>query len=162
MNPPPRHDAVVVDTSLAIKWFLREDLSDEARELLAAWDQQRRRCFVPSWFACEVSNVLYKNVLRGRIVVLDAQGLMHQLLEAVTVRDFEPATSARAIEIALQLGQQASYDAQYLAQAEHLDCELWTADQRFWNAAKSAFPQIRWVGEISNGAVRSGGAAGDG
>ncbi|MBC8099768.1 MAG: type II toxin-antitoxin system VapC family toxin [Armatimonadetes bacterium] len=40
----------------------------------------------------------------------------------------------RAYELAEQLSLPTAYDAQYLAVAEHLGCDFWTADERLYNA----------------------------
>jgi predicted nucleic acid-binding protein len=33
--------------------------------------------------------------------------------------------------------------------AEELDCELWTADERFWRLTRTDFPFVRWLGGLS-------------
>jgi len=38
-------------------------------------------------------------------------------------------------------------DAQYLALAEQLSCEFWTADERMFNVMNAKFPGIRWLGK---------------
>lgn len=144
---------VVVDTSLALKWVLIEDYSAEARKLLTTWSEAGVRRVAPGWFACEVANAIFQRVRSGQLALPQAQWSLRYVLSLVRMQDIEPTVSIRAVELAWQLGQRASYDAQYLALAEHLDCELWTADQRFWSAASPAFSQVRWVGEISTGAV---------
>ena len=53
-----------------------------------------------------------------------------------------PGLHRRAMELAAQLRQDAAYDAYYLALAELLDCELWTADQRFYRAATPLHSRI--------------------
>jgi predicted nucleic acid-binding protein len=53
------------------------------------------------------------------------------------------ADAERAIEIAALTGQRASYDSHYLALAERLGCELWTADDRFRDAARGSRVQAR-------------------
>ncbi len=60
-----------------------------------------------------------------------------------------PNLHVRALELASQLSQSATYDAQYLALAESLGCELWTADERFYRAASSGVDNLRWIGEFS-------------
>ena len=52
-----------------------------------------------------------------------------------------------AMQLAGELRQGAAYDAHYLALAESLDCELWTADQRFYGAANAVIGNVRWIGE---------------
>lgn len=54
----------------------------------------------------------------------------------------------RALELASELGQGAAYDAHYLALAEALDCELWTADERFRRAASPGFPFVHALSEV--------------
>ena len=140
----------VVDASLSIKWVLSEQpFLSETVSLLNDWAQQQALVIVPSWFACEVANVLYQRVRAGTLTVDEAQANVLDIMAGATVLDFEPATALRALEIAHMLGEKASYDSQYLALAEHEGCELWTADEHFWNAARTDFPQVRWIGEHS-------------
>ena len=40
-------------------------------------------------------------------------------------------------------------DAHYLALAESVNCELWTADERFYRAASPTVDNVRWVGDFS-------------
>ncbi len=47
-----------------------------------------------------------------------------------------------------RLGQARTYEAQYLALAEKLGVEFWTADQRLVNGARRiGMSWVRWVGE---------------
>jgi len=39
-----------------------------------------------------------------------------------------------------------THDSQYLALAERLECEFWTADERLFNAIVRDFSWIRWLG----------------
>jgi predicted nucleic acid-binding protein len=139
--------SVVVDASLAIKWVLTEPYTVEAVTLLTEWSQRQTSPLVPGWFACEVANVLYRRMLAGSLTLANAKLGVENLMAAVTVLDVEPATATRAVEIADLLGQQATYDAQYAALAEHESCELWTADERFWRAAQPHFSWVRWIGQ---------------
>lgn len=60
----------------------------------------------------------------------------------------EPAgLHRRAIELAGQLKHSAVYDAHYLALAEALESEMWTADERFYRAAIPHF-RVRWLGDF--------------
>ncbi len=53
------------------------------------------------------------------------------------------------MEIASELTQGAVYDSHYLALAQILDCDLWTADEKFFKIARQAADNIRWIGEIA-------------
>ncbi len=138
---------VVVDASVAVKWVLEEIYTAEAVDLHTVWEANGVQPIAPSWFACEVSNILFKRVRRDELALADAKQALAGILDAVQLRDPEPAIAAHALDIAAQLSQTATYDAQYAALAEAEGCELWTADERFWRAAQPLCPYIRWVGE---------------
>jgi predicted nucleic acid-binding protein len=52
-----------------------------------------------------------------------------------------------AIVLADALDLPATYDAHYLALAEHLGCELWTDDQRLIRQVTPSLPFVRWIGD---------------
>lgn len=51
----------------------------------------------------------------------------------------------RGYELATEYNRPTAYDAQYLALAERLACDFWTADERMFNAVKDRFPSIHWI-----------------
>jgi len=53
----------------------------------------------------------------------------------------------QALALADALDLAATYDAHYLALAEHLGCELWTDDQRLMRRVASSLPFVRWIGD---------------
>jgi predicted nucleic acid-binding protein len=134
---------VVVDASVALKWVLNEDLTTEARQLLAQWTADGTRIVAPSWFACEVGNVLYRAVVRGDLTLTDAQAAVSAALAPMELLPEDPADTVYAMVIAQRAGQQALYDAQYAALASRLGSELWTADDRFAQAMKGVIPGVR-------------------
>jgi predicted nucleic acid-binding protein len=140
---------VVVDASLAIKWVVPEVYQAEALSLIAVWNADGVEVVVPSWFACEVANVLFQRVRRGALTLSDTRIAFGAINSKVMVRrDVDSESVAlRATELASLLGMRSSYDAQYLALAEHLRCELWTADDRFRVAVKVLYPRVKWAGE---------------
>ena len=52
-----------------------------------------------------------------------------------------------ALEFATRFNRPKAYDAQYLALADLLGCELWTADRRLVSAVAGKLPWVRWIGE---------------
>ena len=96
----------------------------------------------------EVANVLHRCVVRGELTVEAAVRLLETLLASgVELRD-TPDLNSRALELADQLQQGAVYDAHYLALAESLDCDLWTADARFFRAASRGTVTVNWIGQF--------------
>ena len=137
---------VVVDASLAFKWLVEEEFSDEATELTRIWDDAGTRVAAPPLMPFEVANALHRRVVRGEIEVEAAGALMRDLMSLGIVFHETPGLYPRALELASRLNQGAIYDAHYLALAESLECELWTADRRFYRAARPEFDNVRWIG----------------
>ena len=138
---------VVVDASLALKWTVVEQDSDIALDMLREWERDDARPTVPSWFSCELANVLFRLRVRGELTMAAAQANHDAVMQFVTVSDDNPEDARRAMEIAEQTGQKAVYDAQYVALAERLGCELWTADDRFVRAVGAALPFVHALSE---------------
>jgi predicted nucleic acid-binding protein len=105
----------------------------------------------PYLMPVEVANALYKRVIRKEISLQEATSLLGALLSTgIELR--EPVrVHVKAMELAAKLKQDAVYDAHYLALAEALNCELWTADERFYRAASSGHLQVRWIGSFTEG-----------
>ena len=96
----------------------------------------------------EVANALHRRIVRGEIGVHDGVRLIEGLLSSGLELYETPHLHSRALELASRLNQGAIYDALYLALAETLDCELWTADERFYHAASPVTDSVRWLGEF--------------
>lgn len=95
----------------------------------------------------EVTNALHQRVRRGELTLPAATQRMESLLSAGLELYQPPRLYGRALELVSQLRQGAAYDAHYLALAEALDCELWTADERLYRAVSPVVRRVRWVGE---------------
>ena len=137
---------VVVDASLAVKWLVREEGSDKALTILRAWHEEEVTLVAPHLLPFEVANALHRKVIRGELSVGDSARMILQLLGSQLELHQTTGLHARALELASELQQGAVYDAHYLALAEGLGCELWTADQRFHRAAESA-GNVHWIGD---------------
>ena len=139
---------VVVDASLALKWLVAEEDSGRATALLRSWGRGGRQLVAPHLLAAEVTNALHRKVVQGDLERAKAV----RLIERLTALPFElhdsPGLHRRALELAGELGQGASYDCHYLALAEALNCEYWTADDRFHRAARTAYASVRSLSEV--------------
>ena len=138
---------VVVDASVAFKWLVEEENPDKATALTRLWDDEGTQLAAPSLMPFEVANALHRRVVRGDLEVEVAADLMQDLMSLGVALHGTPNLRRRALELANQLKQGAVYDAHYLALAESLSCELWTADQRFYRAAGTGVDNVRWIGE---------------
>ena len=139
----------VVDASLATKWLVDEEDSDKARALSRGWLDSGIQIIAPHLMLAEVANALHRKVVDSQLTPESATEILENLDNSEIEFYNAPNVHAGAVRLAGQLGQGAVYDSVYLALAERLDCELWTADRRFYRAAGGAFPdRIRWLSEF--------------
>ena len=120
----------------------------KAHAALQSWVAHDVTRIAPYLMPFEVANALHRRVLRGELNVGDSTRLIARLLESRLELHQPPGLHVRALQLASQLNQSAAYDAHYLALAESLDCELWTADERFYRAASLGVRNVRWIGEF--------------
>ena len=138
---------VVVDASLAFKWLVNEIHTAEANDLGRLWNSQGTRIAAPYLMPVEVTNALHQRVARGELTLEAATQRMESLLSSGLELHQPPYLYGRALELASQLRQGAAYDTHYLALAETLGCELWTADEKFYRATSPVARSVHWVGE---------------
>ena len=144
MNESPK----VVDASLAVKWLVEEEDSEKAHALSSAWADSGIKVAAPHLMLAEVANALHRKVVGGEIELESATGILEDLGAHEIEFHNPPNIHAGALRLADRLDQGAVYDSIYLALAERLDCELWTADRRFYRAARGFSARIRWLGDF--------------
>ena len=139
---------VVIDANIAVKWLVREHDSAMAEALASEWKQHSVRAVAPYVLLAETANTLHQRVKQDQLTVDAAVGLLEALTSTGIEFRHSMALYQRALEIADQLGQGAVYDSVYLALAESLDCDLWTADAHFQSAARGQYANVHLLGEF--------------
>ena len=138
---------VVVDCSVVVKWkILTEDHAAAAEALLGDWEQQRVDVLVPNHLPSEVISAFVRAVRRGRLTTDEAREAIRALLALPFVLCDVTALADRAFTIAHQ-HQQRAYDCLYVALAEWEGSELWTDDERLYNALHAQHPFVRWIAD---------------
>jgi predicted nucleic acid-binding protein len=136
---------VVVDASVAVKWFIAEDKANDALELLG----KNYELHAPDLLFLEVDNVLCKLIRRG--LLSEEEGFdIHNKILAFPIRSY-PSQSFREEAFHLAIGTKRSvYDCLYLALAEALDGRLVTADGKLFQALGNSPQRNRmlWVGDL--------------
>jgi predicted nucleic acid-binding protein len=145
-------DIVVVDASLALKWVLSESDSSAAITLLGEWNTRKVEVIAPALFAYEATNILYRQVVVGKLTYDETKKLLAKLFSIGIELDFSHYmnTSARAMEFSHRFGLPAAHDAHYLALAEREKCDYWTADARLWNTIRDKLPWVRRLSDYQN------------
>lgn len=139
---------LVLDASVAIKWYIPEVLAAEARRFMSS----RFEMHVPSFFAAECGNTVWKKVAQRRDLDRDVG---HQILDELLaypmqVHDTEgPILSAYDLAHDVANPKLAIDDFVYLALAEALDARLVTADRLFHDAIQPTplSGRLLWVAD---------------
>jgi predicted nucleic acid-binding protein len=137
---------VVVDASLVAMWVLAEPLSAQATSLAREWDRAGIQPIAPCFMLAEVTNAIYRRALRGQIPFTEAEAALDVVLDLGIGVDEAPDLHRQALRLARRLQRPTSYDAHYLALGERRGCEVWTGDERLYNAVSGQIPWLRWIG----------------
>lgn len=137
---------VVLDSGIFIASVYPETLTIEAKELLHQFQTAQVTLHSPTLLRYELIAVSRKAVYQGRVTAEEGLIARDQLLSYPVTLHFDDALLKRGYELADEYNRPTAYDAQYLALAERLSCNFWTADERMFNAVNAKFRGIRWLG----------------
>ena len=131
---------LVIDASVAIKWFAPESLSREAAHLLDGGDA----LFAPDFLLVECGNIIWKKVRLGELTRADGDVALGALrsgpIDFVGTRPFVE----RALHLAHEI-EHPLYDCLYLAAAEAVGATVVTADRRFFDRCSASMMQSHTV-----------------
>ncbi|MEQ1931636.1 MAG: type II toxin-antitoxin system VapC family toxin [Parvularculaceae bacterium] len=123
----------VVDASVAVKWFVKHDLTDRARRAFERYD-----LIAPSLILAEIGNAMWKYHRAG----VASREKLAAVFEGAEFQYFrtEPideALSARALALAADLDHPV-YDCYYLALSRSFGAPIISDDRRLLSKASSA------------------------
>lgn len=120
---------LVIDASVAVKWLLPEEGSEQAITLLEAGHDLH----VPDLLTSEIGNVLWKKSRRDGLSDATVRRLLTEFLDIRLHWVDSRRLAADALAIARRFDR-SFYDSLYLALAHAIDGTLVTTDVRFLNA----------------------------
>lgn len=137
---------IVVDASVAIKWFVPEIHSEHALIL----HDPEFRLHAPDLLLPELANILWKKVQRGEVTSDMARGILLAMRQAPVEFHGSAALIESALEIALGTVRTA-YDSLYIALAVSLGASMLTADLKLCRALQSTplAQHCKWIEDIS-------------
>ena len=123
----------VLDCSVAVKWFIPEELSDVALVLLARLEIGAVSLVAPDSIFAELGHALRKAVLGGELTAVRSHELIQDFaaLPVLTVPVRPLAPEAMRLTTAHMT---TFYDSVYLALAQREDLLVLTADERMTRA----------------------------
>lgn len=125
----------MLDSSVAVKWYLPEEGHEEAMELLGYAESEEVRLLAPSTIYPEFFNALWQQHRREGLPLQDMR-LSWEQFAIDPVFPYAPEELMhRAAEIAFDSGA-IIYDALFLALAESAETAMITADYKLLNAVK--------------------------
>ena len=138
-----------VDAGTIIKLVVKEDLRPQTLALWQSWIDNELQAVAPTLFAYEVTSVLRKKVHRGLITPDEGEKALSAAFNLDVKWLAPPDLHRHAWQLAARFNRPAAYDAHYLALAEMLGCDLWTADRRLFNAVRDELPWVEWLGDFA-------------
>ena len=134
----------VVDASVAVKWFVKENLHDQALRLLDAAELLQ----APDLIVPEVANIAWKKAVRGEVAKDQAQVVVAAIRQYIPRLHATVGLTEQALGIALTLNHPV-HDCLYLACADVADGVLITADKRLHEAVQDTdFSRlVRYLGD---------------
>ncbi len=137
--------SVVIDASVALKWQL-EDEQETAQALTLRDDIVIRGLklpYAPTLYPYEIINGIASAVRQLRLEEAQGKEALQNLF-AIPVALRTPDID-RIYGVAFTHSLSA-YDSAYVALAEALESELWTADRQLYEATRDTLPRVKWIG----------------
>lgn len=127
--------SVVIDAGVLFKLLVPNQGTASIKRQFRGWMQEGFRLCAPSLWIYEITSIFTKSVHFGELTEGEADAALSHLLQ-LDVQLIEPDEEQirTAFGWTMRLHRAAAYDSFYLAAAEKLGCDLWTADERLVHA----------------------------
>jgi len=121
-------------------------LSERAEELLAETQAQQLTLIAPALLGFEVTSTLRRLVYLQALTAGEGEEAFATFLRLPIRYSQHRGVLPLAWQLARQLNRPRAYDTAYLAVAQLYGCELWTADEKLYNAVAGKLSYVRWLG----------------
>ena len=135
---------LVVDASVAIKWFIPEPLSAEARRILDDYQAGTLSLLAPDLINAEVGNIVWKKQAFQGLDASDARMVLDEFCKLAILVTPTRDLLEDSYGLAITHGRSV-YDSLYLALSIREGCPFVTADERLVNAVGSSLSAVIWL-----------------
>ncbi len=133
MSDPSGRSYLVVDTNVTVKWYLTEELEDEALSVLEAGERGDVTLLAPDSLEPEFWNVLWQRHRKSKLSLDEVLDYWDAFEESPLLMGEVLPLMPLAIEIATH-SKCIIYDALFVALAESEDTVVVTADEKLLKA----------------------------
>ncbi len=137
---------LVVDSGIAVKWFIQEEDSDAAQFILDEYESENLSFLAPTLIYAEFGNIIWKKLIFQGLESTDADFAIQKFKNISFVLTPTSILFDDAFRIAVEY-KRSFYDSLYLALSVKENCEFVTADEKFYNAVRKAFARIILLSE---------------
>jgi predicted nucleic acid-binding protein len=134
-----------VDASVVVRLLVDAPDSERVHALWEGWQSAGRPLVAPSLLHYEVANALFRYEQAGELAEEEVQQALDAALGLSLRLIGDSALHVAAVLLARRLQLAATYDAHYLALAERLGAEFWTADRRLVDRVGARLPFVHLV-----------------
>lgn len=137
---------LVIDASIAVKWYVPEIYTEIARQLL----NEGNKLLAPDLIWAELGNVLVSKFRVGELSAEDVADVFRAFSRVPIDLTSSQALRQTAFDAARET-RRSFYDCLYLALAVESGSLLVTAGRRFYNAIKATSwaPHCAWIEELA-------------
>jgi predicted nucleic acid-binding protein len=132
---------LVVDSSVAVKWFLPEPYSTQARRILDGYQIGALTLLAPDLINAEFGNIIWKKHLYQGLAADDAEAVIKEFGKLAFVLTLTSVLLEEAYRLAVAR-QQTVYDCVYVALSIREGCQFVTADEKLVNAIGSSYSNV--------------------
>lgn len=138
----------VIDANLAVNTTL--NFSESLERFWERISQEQITPCAPRLWMSETTSAIRAYLAQKQINAVEAEQALHTIHALhVEIIDEDKSLCLRALELAGMLGQSKAYDAFYLAVAEKMEADFWTADERLRNRCRNdlGLEWVHWINE---------------
>ncbi|HXG82777.1 MAG TPA: type II toxin-antitoxin system VapC family toxin [Pyrinomonadaceae bacterium] len=132
---------LVVDSGVAVKWFVAEDDSPQVLQILRDYRSEKFSFLAPDLLYAEFGNIIWKKVVFNNLDPNDADFAISEFKRISFTLSPITLLFDNAYKIAVK-HKRTFYDSLYLALSVRENCEFVTADEKFYNSVRGNYPKI--------------------
>ncbi|MDQ3321363.1 MAG: type II toxin-antitoxin system VapC family toxin [Acidobacteriota bacterium] len=132
---------IVVDSGIAVKWFVAEVDSPKALQILKDYRSENLSFLAPDLIYAEFGNIIWKKVVFKNLNPNDADFAISEFKKISFTLTPITLLFDDTYKIAVKY-KRTFYDSLYLALSVKENCGFVTADEKFYNSVRGSYPKM--------------------